>query len=90
MDVFDLREKLIKDYASYIRSFITISDDRINNYVDNNLDNGLLWPDPLIQMNPSFEMGSSVDELVQQGVLHSECNRIFRIKESPETEPRPE
>ena len=29
MDVFGLRDRLIDDYSSYIRSFIQIRDDRI-------------------------------------------------------------
>src|SRR5215204_5075448 len=47
------------------------------------LDEGLLWPDPLIQLNPSFEAGESIDELVDEGVLHEECARIFRVKKDP-------
>ena len=29
MDVFDLRERLVSDYASYVRSFINVRDERI-------------------------------------------------------------
>lgn len=80
MDVFDLRDKLIGDYGAYIRSFIRISDNRIRELVDTELQEGLLWPDPLIQLNPSFEPASWIDDLVSEGVLHSECGNIFRIK----------
>lgn len=41
---------------------------------------GALWPEPLIQLNPSFEPGEWIDDLVASGVLHEECARIFRIK----------
>lgn len=44
------------------------------------LDTGVLWPEPLIQLNPSFEPGDWVDDLVSQQVLHPECSKIFRIK----------
>lgn len=77
MEIFDLRNKLVKDYADYIQSFIIIQDERIRNHVEENLENGLLWPDPLIQLNPSFEPSEWIDELVQQGLLHEECSRIF-------------
>jgi len=40
----------------------------------------LLWPEPLIQLNPSFESGGTIDELVDEGLLHEECRRAFRIK----------
>ena len=85
MDVFVLRNQLIYDYASYIRSFISISDDRIREHVDRELDEGLLWPDPLLQLNPSFEPGAWIDELVDEGVLHPQCRQIFCIKPTDET-----
>jgi len=47
------------------------------------LADGLLWPDPLIQLNPSFEAGETIDELVGEGVLHEECARVFRKGRSP-------
>ena len=80
MDVFDLRHRLVEDYASYISSFIRIRDARLQTCVQKSFENGLLWPDPLIQLNPSFEPGAWIDELVKEGVLHDECSRIFRIK----------
>ena len=78
MNVFELRERLISDYSSYIRSFIRIRDSRIDALVTSCLDQGRLWPDPLIQLNPSFQYDGNVDDLVSQGVLHPECTRIFR------------
>ena len=78
MNVFELREQLISDYSSYIRSFIRIRDERVDALVSSCLDQGRLWPDPLIQLNPSFQYAGRVDDLVAEGVLHSECTRIFR------------
>ena len=87
MDVFGLRDRLVDDYSSYIHSFIQIRDDRIRELVQSEIASGLLWPDPLIQLNPSFEPGHRTDQLVDQGVLHEEC-RAFRInKESGEGQP---
>lgn len=80
MDVFDLHRDLIHDYASYTRSFIRIADERIHKAVDTEIQQGLLWPDPLLQLNPSFEPGATIDQLVADKVLHEECGRIFRIK----------
>ena len=84
MDAFALRNKLVDDYSSYIKSFITIGDDRIAALVDEELRNGLLWPDPLLQLNPSFEPGPWIDDLVASGHLHPECSSIFRIKKVSE------
>jgi ATP-dependent helicase YprA (DUF1998 family) len=80
MDVFELHSDLIADYAAYTRSFIRISDRRISEAVDREISEGLLWPEPLLQLNPSFEPGATIDELVADGTLHEECRRIFRIK----------
>ncbi|MBE0418497.1 MAG: DEAD/DEAH box helicase, partial [Coriobacteriia bacterium] len=78
MDVFELREKLITDFSEYAKSFMNIADERIQAHVDEKLEEGLLWPPPKVQLNPAFERGASVDELVDEGVLHSECRAIFR------------
>lgn len=79
MDVFGLRNNLIRDYEEYIKSFFVIRDDRIRAEVNRHLADGELWPDPLIQLNPSFERGHTIEELVADGVLHEECRGIFRV-----------
>jgi superfamily II DNA/RNA helicase/very-short-patch-repair endonuclease len=89
MDVFDLRDRVVKEYERLTRTYISIDDQRILNYVESQLEKGLLWPEPLVQLNPNFQMGASIDELVKEGVLHEECKRIFRNKtpEDPEGQP---
>lgn len=82
MNVFDLRARLIADYARYTSSFINIADPRIKGEVDRALQNGHLWPDPLLQLNPTFLPGGTIDGLVDEGALHSECKRIFRFEKS--------
>jgi hypothetical protein len=52
MDVFDLRDRLVADYASYTRSFIKIADPRISARVESDLNAGAFWPEPLLQLNP--------------------------------------
>jgi very-short-patch-repair endonuclease len=79
VNVFNLRDRLVADYASYTRSFIKIADPRISAKVDSELNAGAFWPEPLLQLNPTFLPGGTIDELVGQGTLHSECARIFRI-----------
>lgn len=85
MDVFALRNGVVDDYSDYVRSFITIKDERIQQLVEQELADGALWPDPIVQLNPAFEPGESLEQLVAQGVLHPECQRIFCAKPDPET-----
>ena len=80
MDAFAIRERLVGDYADYVRSFVTVRDDRMRTYVDEVLDGGTLWPQPLIQLNPAFEAGEALQALVADGVLHAGCEQVFRIK----------
>ena len=80
MDVFKLRNEVIGDYASYVRSFFTIRDQEIAKTVEANLKAGRLWPEPLIQLNPAFEPGPTTEALVEEGLLHPTCEQIFRRK----------
>ena len=82
MDVFDLRNRLVSDYRDYTRSFIRIRDPRIKGFVDDVLDAEGFWPEPLLQLNPTFRPGGTIDDLVAEGVLHEECSRIFRVDKS--------
>jgi len=79
MNVFDLRQRLVSDYARYTKSFIKIADPTILAKVDSELDAGAFWPEPLLQLNPTFQPGGTIDDLVADGNLHRECARIFRI-----------
>lgn len=78
MDVFKLRKNLVNEFGNYVKSFIQIKDDRIRSKVDSEINEGLLWPAPLIQLNPCFEYGPSIEELVTANILHPECKKIFR------------
>ena len=78
MDVFALRDRLVSDYEEFTRSFITVRDPRIGEVVDRELADGLLWPESLIQLNPSFAPGASIDELAAEGVIHDANRAIFR------------
>ena len=84
MNVFELRNRLVDDYRNYTRSFIRIRDPRIKEFVDGHLGAEGFWPEPLLQLNPAFETGGTIDDLVAEGVLADECSRIFRYRESLE------
>ena len=79
MDVFQLRNRLIdEDYQSFVSSFLQIRDPRIGARVTEELGEGRLWPEPRIGLNPAFESGGTVGELIDRGLLHDDCRDIFR------------
>jgi ATP-dependent helicase YprA (DUF1998 family) len=43
------------------------------------------WPDPLISINPHFERGASVVDLVADGSLRPETANVFRVEGQPIT-----
>ena len=78
MNVFDLRERVLDDYHRYVESFLNIRDERIHDFVSKELDRGVLWPEALVQLSPSYEMGKSVSDLADSGILHPLCKKIFQ------------
>ena len=77
MDVFGLRENLIDAYSEYASSFIRIRDELIKDKVTYSLKQGQYWPKPLIQLNPRFDNGDTVPAAIAEGLLHTDCERIF-------------
>jgi hypothetical protein len=63
MNVFQTHSRVVEDYRTYIRSFINIADPHIRKIVEDELERGKLWPEPLLQFNPSFETAGTVTSL---------------------------
>jgi hypothetical protein len=80
MDVFQFRNVLVDDYARFTRSFTKIRAADIKDAVDAAYHSGRFWPDPLIQLNPNFVSGGTVQSLVDAKLLEPQCAQIFRIK----------
>ncbi len=78
MDILNFHKKLIENYKTYIQSFLNIKEPRILNFVDSEIGNKKLWPEPLVQFNPTFEKGRPLSTLVNEGHLHSELDNIFQ------------
>src|SRR4030065_820707 len=78
MNVFQTHAEIVNDYATYIRSFLKINDPEIRNTVEKALSQGKLWPEPLLQFNPSFEMFGSLDDLAKAGEMHPDIRDIFK------------
>jgi hypothetical protein len=80
MDAFRLHADVKNSYEEYLRSFFTIRDPRILKVVEEMLEQGRFMPDPLIQFNPSFKTGASLDDLIAEGVMRPDLKRVFGSK----------
>lgn len=77
MNIFGLDKALVDRYASFARSFSSIRAPEIDQQVRSVYEQGRFWPDPLITINPRFEAGKSIDELVISGDVAPELASIF-------------
>lgn len=78
MDVFALDDRLIDQYRAFARSFTRIRSTELKSKVDALYTARRFWPEPLIQLNPHYEGGQSVRDLVSAGGLSPETAQIFR------------
>ena len=70
LNVFDLDRVLICDYERFARSFTRIRAPDIRAQVEAIYASRRFWPEPLISINPHFERGDIIAELVADGTLH--------------------
>jgi ATP-dependent helicase YprA (DUF1998 family) len=82
MDIFRFRRHLVGEYEQFTRSFTRIRSDDIRAFVDREYDSQRYWPEPLIQINPNYRSGGTVEELVDARQLSPECSDIFRLGKS--------
>ncbi len=84
VDAFEVHRQLIEDYRTFTEGFVDIHDAGIRDRVETEGARGAQWPAPWSSLNPSFEPGGRVDDLVRDGLLQQECARIFRVKKGPD------
>jgi ATP-dependent helicase YprA (DUF1998 family) len=77
VEIFDLDKALIRRYESFARSFSEIRAPEIRAQIDAAYADQRFWPEPLITINPHFEAGASIDQLVAQNVLDPALSKIF-------------
>ena len=80
MDAFGVLDGVLGDYQAFVEGFLNIQDEQVKAKVDAEIADGLLWPKPWLALNPAFESGGSVGELVDRGVLHPMTREIFRFR----------
>lgn len=78
MKAFKNHQSIIEDYKKFLKSFFTISDRRIKEEVEKKFEENSSCdsyiPEPLIQFNPSYKTGLSLDDIPG---AHSELKNIL-------------
>jgi superfamily II DNA/RNA helicase len=78
MNIIDLYDNLKHSYKDYLKSFVTIKDNRIKEKVQEAINSEKLWPESLIQFNPNFAKGIGVTEMIAKGLpIHTDLVKFF-------------
>ena len=78
LDVFALRDSVVDEYERFATSFTTIHAQDIREQVEAIYAEQRYWPEPLIQINPSYKRSTDVGALAANGTLDPGCADIFR------------
>ena len=83
LDVFALRDSVVDEYKRFATSFTTIHAEDIQEQVAAIYGQDRYWPEPLIQINPSYKRSTDVGALAANGTLDPGCADIFRANGRP-------
>ena len=87
MDVFSLNNQLLDQYTRFARSFTRIRSLELQQKVNELYAGRRFWPEPLLQLNPHYDGGGSVQSLVSPKGLIADCAQIFRDPRPNPTDP---
>jgi len=85
VDVLRPRSLTRGGHTRFARSFTLIRAPDIRDQVEAIYATRRFWPEPLISLNPNFERDVRIDALVNEGSLHPNTEKIFRIDGQPIT-----
>ena len=83
LDVFSLRDSVVDEYKRFATSFTTIHSQDIRAQIEAIYAQERYWPEPLIQINPSYKRTTDVAALVSAGMLEPGCADIFQAAGRP-------
>src|SRR5436190_87036 len=77
MDAFITHDSITTNYRNYLNSFLSIADERIQEEVKKSFEGNGFIPEPLVQFNPAYQTGESLNELVKQKLVNENIPRVF-------------
>ena len=76
--IFQLHEAVMRDYQAMVSSYIQVADERLREFLAQQLEEEKkLWPEPLLQLSPAYQLAGTIQDLVKEGLLHAEVANIF-------------
>ncbi len=88
MDVFSLRDTVVGEYQKFATSFTTIHAEDIRQQVEAIYAKGRFWPEPLIQINPSYKKGANLADLIGGGAAARTGKPYQSRLDPPPADPR--
>lgn len=85
MNIFDLDRFVVGNYERFARSFTTIRAEDIKSQLEEQYRKGHFWPQPMIQLNPSYRTDTTVAQLVKSNSLQPGMQDLFRDSRSPDS-----
>lgn len=77
MDAFVTHNHLVGNYRNYLKSFLSIADEKIQEEVRKSFEADGFIPEPLVQFNPAYEPGESLIDLLNQRLIHADLPRAI-------------
>src|SRR5687768_2341476 len=84
LDIFSLRDFIVGEYRNFATSFTKIFADDIRQQVESIYAEGRFWPDPLLQINPTYRYSApakpfeALQRLIDGGALDPRTAEIFK------------
>jgi len=90
MNIFNALDKVRETYRQYVFTFQKFRNPVIKRWVDSKLtQGGLLWKDPYVELNQRFEMGATLNQLIDEGLLHEKTREVFTYRDGDEITDKP-
>ncbi|MDZ7704220.1 MAG: DEAD/DEAH box helicase [Trueperaceae bacterium] len=87
---FEQLKRIQETYKSYVETFVNVRDGAIKAWLEHRVERDrLLWNDVFLELRRRFKPGSSLDDLVAEGLLPAAAKRIFRVNEDDLNDTRP-
>ena len=76
-DFFKLHSQIMEQFKAFSQSFVDIEAPQILKELEKYGNDKSMWPEPLIQFNPSYQEGAAFSDLLSEGLFDPRMDKIF-------------